>query len=92
MSGALVELVSKGVQDVFLSDQLGESFFKIVFKRHTPFAQVAKRIDIKGDGNVLSLKIPSMGDLLTYVWLEGDNLASNLVGSVFEFYVGGAID
>src|SRR6056300_1329650 len=35
MSGALIQLVSKGVQDVYLNSEEGHSFFRMKFVRHT---------------------------------------------------------
>ena len=92
MSGALIELVSKGAQDIYITNSSGASFFKIKYQRHTNFAQAPKELDITGqlsnNGNS-SIKIASQGDLVNSVWLEGDNLVENLAGSVFDLYIGG---
>ena len=44
MSGALIQLVSKGVQDVYLTSEEGHSFFRMKFTRHTNFSQAPKLI------------------------------------------------
>ena len=44
MSGALIQLVSKGVQDVYLTSDEGHSFFRMKFTRHTNFSQAPKLI------------------------------------------------
>ena len=77
MSGALVNLVSKGVQDAFLSGSPQVSFFRQNYKRHTNFAM--KPVEVTGIGSngpnaQLSFKIEPKGDLLTYVWLDVDDI------------------
>ena len=57
-SGAIVSLVSKGVQDAYLnSDQLDSSLFRTKFKRHTNFAQAPKLIKTIND-NDTNIVIP----------------------------------
>lgn len=94
MSGALVELVSKGVQDAYLINNEGaNSLFKTVFTRHTNFSMAPKRLEFSGqppqDNGVSSIIIKSYGDLVNYVWLEGDYLTTNLTGTIFDLYIGG---
>ena len=49
MSGALVSLVAKGVQDVYLMNNDSESsFFKSKYTRYTNFAQAPKQLDFTG--------------------------------------------
>jgi hypothetical protein len=97
MSGSLVQLVAKGPQDVYLSDNIGTSFFKMKYSRHTNFAQVPKRLDFTGtvqNNGTSIIKIQSLGDLINHVWLEGDllfieNDVSKLSGTTFDLYIGG---
>jgi len=92
MSGAIIELISKGVQDIYITNSSGASFFKIKYQRHTNFAQVPKELDMHGqlqDNGNLSIKIISKGDLVNNMWLEGDDLVDNLPGTVFDLYIGG---
>jgi hypothetical protein len=94
MSGALVELVAKGVQDIYLTDSVnGEFLFKTVYTRHRNFAQAPKRFEILGGGvqnnGSSSVLIPSIGDLLTGLWIEGTALHDALIGTTFELYIGG---
>ena len=44
MSGALVQLVSKGAQDVYITNNDGVSLFSLKYKRHTNFSQAPKLI------------------------------------------------
>lgn len=95
MSGALVSLVSKGAQDVYLINEDGDmSFFKSKFTRYKNFSQAPKRLDMSGpvqNNATTSIPILSFGDLINSVWFEGSNIVSNLSGTIFELYIGGQI-
>ena len=73
MSGSIVNLVSKGIQDVYITGNPEVSFFRQQFKRHTSFAFRHGRIPYSGgwtNDSELILKIPVRGDLLNYVWID----------------------
>jgi hypothetical protein len=73
MSGALVELVAKGVQDAYLTGKPEVSFFHQAYKRHTNFAQKPVMLNYTGTAGPnqqLSLKIINKGDLVGYVWMD----------------------
>ena len=104
MSGALIELVAKGVQDAYLTGDPQVSFFRDVYKRHTNFAFAPTRLDYVGAftaGNEVSIPIISKGDMLSYVWLEAEGI--NDIGvntslfvkdeapSQIRLYIGGQI-
>ena len=104
MSGALVDLVSKGVQDAYITGEPQVSFFRQNYKRHTNFAMRPEELNYIGTfaaNNEITIKIPSKGDLLSYLWIEatgirntGDNsdgIYSNNDSTLFEFhlYIGG---
>ena len=93
MSGALVSLVAKGSQDVYLTNNESESsFFKSKFTRYTNFSQAPKRLDYAGtiqNNGITSVFISSYGDLINQVWLEGVNIVQNISGTVFDLYIGG---
>jgi hypothetical protein len=95
MSGALVSLVSKGVQDAYIINNDSESsFFKSKFTRYTNFAQAPRQLDFTGvvqNSGTTSVFLTSYGDLINQVWLEGSNVVGNIVGSTFELYIGGQI-
>ena len=91
MSGALVELVATGVQDAYLTGKPEVSFFRQSYKRHTNFA--LKTVQLSPIGTIaanseVSLPIPSKGDLLTQVWIDGvgDMDSSNVQSAVFELH------
>jgi len=95
MSGALVSLVSKGAQDVYLINNDSESsFFKSKYTRYTNFAQAPKQLDFSGvvqNTGTTSIFITNHGDLINQVWLEGSNVVENLSGTTFDLYIGGQI-
>jgi hypothetical protein len=94
MSGALIQLVSKGVQDVYLTSDEGHSFFRMKFTRHTNFSQAPKLIKSITDKDN-SIVIPVLGDVINGIWFEkvGVNavdMSSNLFyNSTIDLYIGG---
>jgi len=88
MSGALIQLVAKGAQDVYYTSSEGTSLFTSKYTRHTNFAQAPKcikELSFAEDACV----IPSNGDLLTGLWFEGTNLVEGFQGSTIDLYIGG---
>ena len=89
MSGALIQLVSKGVQDVYLNSDEGHSFFRMKFTRHTNFSQAPKFIKTISDKDP-HITIPVLGDVINGLWCEGNVVASNLFyNSTVDLYIGG---
>ena len=100
---ALISLVSKGVQDAYITGDPQVSFFRQNYKRHTNFSLKPERIDYIGTftGNSeVSIPIKSKGDLLTYIWIEADAIgsveensngffSSNTTPSEFTLMIGG---
>lgn len=77
MSAALIDLVSKGAQDVFLTGSPEVSFFHQNYKRHTNFSIKPERLDYVGtfgDGNEVVVPLRTKGDLLNYIWIEADGI------------------
>ena len=92
MAGALVQLASKGSQDAYMiSETLDNSLFRMRYNRHTNFAQVPKLVDMFTiqSGSSTVIEIPSHGDLLTGLWIEGDNISENMRGGRVDLYIGG---
>ena len=69
MSGALIQLVSKGVQDLYLTSEEGHSFFRMKFARHTNFSQAPKFIKTISSTDT-SITIPVLGDVINGLWFE----------------------
>jgi len=80
MSAALIELVSVGAQDVYITGDPQVSFFRQNYKRYTNFAMKPERMDYIGTfgaNNEIAIPIRSKGDLMSYIWIE-DTLVSNV--------------
>ena len=97
MSGALIDLVAKGVQDAYLTGQPEVSFFRQNYKRHTNFAMKTIRLNPMGNNTDHTLKIPTKGDLLNYIWIDLDTFdtsnaaiaADSTNSATFELWIGG---
>jgi hypothetical protein len=104
MSAALIDLVSKGAQDVYITGDPQVSFFRQNYKRYTNFSMKPERMDYIGTfaaNNEVSIPIRSKGDLLSYIWIEDtliSNVATNTDGlfsagasnpTTFELWIGG---
>ena len=103
MSAALIDLVSIGAQDVYITGNPEVSFFRQNYKRHTNFAIKPERLDYIGTfaaNNEVIIPIRSKGDLLSYIWIEatGINASGSTNGSLynsaytpteFTLYIGG---
>lgn len=94
MSGGVIQLVSKGAQDMYLINNEGsESLFRMVYVRHTNFSMAPKKLEFVGQApknrGTSSIILKSYGDLVNYMWLEGDKLTDCLHGTVFDLYIGG---
>ena len=88
MSGSLIQLAAKGAQDAYITNSAGVSLFRAKYTRHKNFSQAPKLIKIltNKDSTVI---IPSYGDLLDGLWLEGTDLVSKFTGATFHLYIGG---
>lgn len=106
MSGAVVQLAAKGVQDAFITGDPEVSFFRQSFKRHSSFANRVTELQIIGSqaaSSTVSVPIPRNGDMLGAIWLEfniDDITAEGWPGftpvdlnsiAVFELYIGGQL-
>ena len=67
MTGGLLQIVSYGVQDTYLTGNPQMTFFKSVYKRHTNFSIESIAQPIKGEFSFeerISVKIDRNGDLI----------------------------
>ena len=100
----MIDLVSKGAQDVFITGEPQVSFFRQNYKRHTNFSMKPERMDYIGTfgaSNEITVPIRSKGDLLSYIWVEDtliSNIATNTDGlfsadasnpTTFQLWIGG---
>jgi len=89
----LIQLVSKGAQDIYLNSEEGHSFFRMKFTRHTNFSQAPKLIKTITDKDPV-FTVPVLGDIVNCLWFEGldknSNVSSNLLyNSTIDLYIGG---
>jgi hypothetical protein len=104
MSAALIELVSVGAQDVYITGNPDVSFFRQNYKRHTNFAMKPERMDYIGTfgaNNEVTIPIRSKGDLMSYIWIEADGISATETNSTglysntasspteFQLWIGG---
>ncbi len=72
-SGGLLQLVSTGRQDIYLTGNPQMTFFRQVYRRYTNFSVETQRIAFETAvdfGKLASLTIPQSGDLLSQLMLE----------------------
>jgi hypothetical protein len=72
MTGGLLQIVSYGGQDLFLTGNPEITFFKVVYRRHTNFSIESRELvfdDLTGFGKQSTIIFPKIGDLIhkTYV-------------------------
>lgn len=74
MSGALVQIVAMGAQDTMLTSSPEITFFRTLYRRHTPFAleqiELVPQSASLSFGSRLVTVVSRNGDLLSRVWLE----------------------
>ena len=72
MGGGLIQLVSKGKSDTYITGNPEFSYFKSVYRRHTNFSIEAIQQTFKnmGQGTKIFSTISREGDLLCKMWLD----------------------
>jgi hypothetical protein len=74
-SSALLQLVARGRQDVYLTSNPQFTFFKHVYRRYTQFSMESIPIDFDGNtdfGRRVTVVIPRYADLLSSLYIEVD--------------------
>ena len=95
MSGTLIDLVSKGIQDTYLSGTPDTTFFRQAYKRHANFAMEPVRQVIEGEiatNQWSEVSISRSGDLLTDVYFLGRETGNMPIKNPFDevqLYIGG---
>ena len=72
-SGALIQLIAYGAQDIYLMGQPQMTYWKTVYKRFSNYAVESVEIPINGTintGSKVSITIPKSGDLLKRLWIH----------------------
>lgn len=70
MGGGIIQLVARGIPDLYLTGDPQITYFKIVYRRYTEFAMMDHPIKILGDvnwGSTHMIKIPNIADKLNRV-------------------------
>jgi hypothetical protein len=93
MGGALLDLVAKGGQDIYLICNPQISFFKKVYKRHTNFSVEFHKFSLDGDsdfGKADRVFIPRRGDLIKNMFLhiELPDLTPNGSAASYSNFIG----
>jgi hypothetical protein len=73
MAGGLIQLVTYGSQDLYLTGTPQITFFKVVYRRHTNFSMesVFTNFDTSiGFGKESTITIPKTGDLIHKIYLQ----------------------
>lgn len=88
----MIELVSKGEQDVYLTSNILEnSLFRSNFTQYTPYSCGVEELNVDGrtiKGSISVINVTKKGDILGGMWLEGTNITEYLSGSKFDLYIG----
>lgn len=82
MTGSLVQLISYGSQDIFLTGNPQITFFKIVYRKYTNFAIESIAQEFIGETNFgmeMTSVIEKIGDLMYKVYLEIDIPKADLI-------------
>ena len=101
MTGALMQLVAYGAQDVYLSGNPQMTFFKTVYRRHTNFSMECIKQDLKGTvgaGSRVVATLARRGDLVHDCFLKlkmgktkaGHNPGHNMIDNI-ECEIGGQL-
>jgi hypothetical protein len=72
MAGGLLQLVSEGIQNQYLTKMPEITFFKTVYRRYTNFGLETSSLTFDQEldfGKTVSMTIPSIGDLISRNWL-----------------------
>lgn len=95
MPGGLIQLVSHGASDAYLTGNPEITFFKVVYRRYTNFSMesIEKRFDsIPNFGKTVSCLIDATGDLVHKIYLKVDlpeiNLSNKEIIKDQEYLIG----
>ena len=90
-TSARLQLVARGRQDAYLTSNPQFTFFKHVYRRHTPFAMESIPIEFDGNtdfGHRVTVVIPHNADLLTTLNIEVDLPAlPQTIGQPVQYWV-----
>lgn len=73
MAGGIIQIVTYGAQDLYLTGTPQITFFKIVYRRYTNFSIESVKVEFDdpvGFGRTSMLTVPKVGDLIHKTYLE----------------------
>lgn len=73
MTGGIIQLSYNGSQDIYLTGKPEITFFKVVYRRHTPFAVESIEQSFPNSGNFgeeIVTNIEKLGDLMSKIYLQ----------------------
>ena len=101
MGGGLIQLVSLGNQDEYITGNPQITFFKVVYRRHTNFSIESIIQNINGSNNIEPLKsegdvvISRNGDLLSNIYVSCNETVNGINGDHIiddvELIIGGTL-
>ena len=95
MGGGLIQLITKGAQDIYLIGNPQITFFKVVYRRYTNFSMELKPQTITGfvkPGNNVKCYIQRDGDLIHNIYVELENNTQEHYPSNFGNYMLDQVD
>ena len=93
-NGSLIEIVSRGIQDAYLSGTPTMSFFRQSYSKYTNFSTFPVELLPIGNlsaGGEVALPIERKGDLLAGIWVDcPTDVNTNLgIDAKFSLHIGG---
>jgi hypothetical protein len=81
MSGGLLNIISYGANDLYLTGAPEITFFKVVYRRYTNFSKESVEISLGAIdfGKAVEIEIPKVGDLISSTVLQIDIPAINIL-------------
>ena len=72
MVGGLINIVSYGFNDLYLTGSPEMTYFKVVYRRHTNFSKESIEVPIgeMNFGEEITVNIPKVADLFTNTYLQ----------------------
>ena len=84
MGGGLMQIVSYGAQDEYLTGEPDVTFFKMAYRKHANFAMESMEQNVNVNGNFVTCDINKDGDLITNCWIECENNMKDENGNIIH--------
>lgn len=84
MGGGLMQIVSYGSQDEYITGEPDVTFFKMAYKKHANFAMESIEQTVNINGNLAICDISKDGDLITNCWIECENNKRDTNGNIIH--------